>query len=499
MKKSFLLLLLLLSASATMGIRLPKSLVPITPSQAPDYFCTWNIQGYVVSCGNASDMRSQMNERRLFSPDTLCHWATIFPRLRNDLYFVLDDTWDVPADDNRSDNPWIGRLELDETRFPSFKGTATERMKHLADSIVSYGWKGLGLWICAQQAQALPPCSQEEYWNERLQSHQAAGVRYWKVDWGREDHNDAWRRMLADNARRLAPDLMVEHAMKKQYVAFSDAYRTYDVENIISQPVTISRVVELLGFKAEGEAKGIINCEDEPYIAAGLGCAVGMMRHAYPGVYPSGKPDYVFPSTIRDLKRRIDEVERLLHWHRIAEPFGVDGDYTVDDVLLEDNWIVQANETWVDRELGKPVFASAPARVSRRMPLPEVSYVGYERPYLLASRYPNGAVALAAIGRTLGREYICHRVGVSIEVEDITKPIGLFGPLGDVTLKTTMPKKAVRVLAQDLKGDRAIDITSRLCITNAGIVVPADVIREVGLMAATPGDLSDPGMVLQIF
>ena len=499
MKKSILWLCVALCSISVFADKLSKSLVPSTPSQAPDYFCTWNIQGYVVSCGNASDMRSQMNERRLFSPDTLCHWADIFPRLRSDLYFVLDDTWDVPATDNRSDNPWIGRLELDETRFPSFKGNATQRMKHLSDSIRSYGWKGLGLWICAQQAQALPQRSQEDYWNERLESHQQAGVRYWKVDWGREDHNDAWRKMLADNARRLAPDVLIEHAMKKEYVAFSDAYRTYDVENIISQPVTIARVVELLGYKAEGGAKGIINCEDEPYIAAGLGCAVGMMRHAYPGLYPSGKPDYVFPSAIRDLKRRIDEVERLLHWHRIAEPFGVNGDYAVDNVLLEDNWIVQANETWVNRELGKPVYASAPARVSRCMPLPEVKYVGYERPYVLASRYPNGAVALAAIGRTLGREYICKQVSVGVEIEDITKPIGLFGPLGDVTLKADMPKKNVRVLAQDLKGDKAIDITSRVDITNAGIVVPADVIRKVGLMAATPGDLSDPAMVLRVF
>ena len=27
----------------------PVSLVPVTPSTAPDYFCTWNLQGYVTN------------------------------------------------------------------------------------------------------------------------------------------------------------------------------------------------------------------------------------------------------------------------------------------------------------------------------------------------------------------------------------------------------------------------------------------------------------------
>ncbi|MCS2812039.1 hypothetical protein NXY17_21495 (plasmid) [Bacteroides fragilis] len=59
--------------------------------------------------------------------------------------------------------------------------------------------------------------------------------------------------------------------------------RTYDVENITAQPITIRRICDLLPYKTVEGAKGIINCEDEPYIAVGLGCAIGVMRHPFAG------------------------------------------------------------------------------------------------------------------------------------------------------------------------------------------------------------------------
>ena len=37
-----------MAVSAAGQPRLVKSLVPDMPSQAPDYFCTWNLQGYVA-------------------------------------------------------------------------------------------------------------------------------------------------------------------------------------------------------------------------------------------------------------------------------------------------------------------------------------------------------------------------------------------------------------------------------------------------------------------
>lgn len=48
-------------------------------------------------------------------------------------------------------------------------------------------------------------------------------------------------------------------------------------------PITIRRICDLLPYKTVEGAKGIINCEDEPYIAVGLGCAIGVMRHPFAG------------------------------------------------------------------------------------------------------------------------------------------------------------------------------------------------------------------------
>ena len=45
-----------------------ESLVPKTRSEAPDYFCTWNLQGYTISNYNSKEMRKAMNEENLFGP-----------------------------------------------------------------------------------------------------------------------------------------------------------------------------------------------------------------------------------------------------------------------------------------------------------------------------------------------------------------------------------------------------------------------------------------------
>lgn len=478
------------------------SLVPTKPSAAPDYFCTWNIQGYVNSYASSERMRQEMNEANVLGRGAFGRWVNFYPSVRSDLYFVLDDSWDIPAEGYQgSDHPAIGLLELDATRFPSFRGTPVQRMKGLADSIVACGWKGLGLWVAAQKAAQLADEDETTFWHKRLREMEAAGVRYWKVDWGRRDRDDDFRRQLAADARMLAPHLMVENAMKNEYVAFSDAFRTYDVENIIAQPVTIDRVARLLPFSRSDEARGLINCEDEPYIAVGLGCAIGVMRHPFVGTLPDGRPDDVFPTAVRNLKRRLDEVVRAVRWHRIAEPFGVDADCRIDNVRLHDYWTYHQGESWAPHNEGEAVRADAPARISRRMPLPEVMSSDDDRPYILASRYPNGATALAAIGRTLDRSYVSRPVDVRIEVDDWQAPIGLFGVLGNVIVHFSSPlptTNRLRVLAQDLKADRATDITAQVRILPDRVILPATLVRRVGLSAASPGDLSDPGLVIQL-
>lgn len=308
---------------------------------------------------------------------------------------------------------------------------------------------------------------------------------------------------MTDIGKQYAPRLYIEHACDNKFIEFSDVFRTYDVENIIAQPVTIQRICDLLPYTASTDAKGLINCEDEPYIAAGLGCAIGIMRHPFVGNMPDGNQDIAFPPVGRDMKRRLDEIVRGVRWHRIAEPFGVNGkDFEIDKIKLEDYWMLKEKETWVkSRKAGSKVTASAPARVSRGMPLPEVSdSISEERPYILSSRYPNGAIAIASIGRSLGREYISKRIGVTIHIPQVEAPIGVFGYFQELTLilTDTLNTKKYKVLAQDLAGNSPSDITKRIKIEGKKITISGELLAHIGLMKASKNDYSDPGLVIQI-
>ena len=134
------------------------------------------------------------------------------------------------------------------------------------------------------------------------------------------------------------------------------------------------------------------------------------------------------------------------------------------------------------------------------MSIPEVDDMSTDRPYLLCSRYPDGETAVSALPRRIGRERIAKAVNVSIDIDDIYMPIGVFGVFGSLTLKTAGLKgKVFRVLAQDLAGDKAVDISDSVTITDNGIVIPGEILNRIGTMAATPGDISAPGVVIRIY
>ena len=230
-----------MAVSAAGQPRLVKSLVPDMPSQAPDYFCTWNLQGYVASYKSTELTRAAMTEDYLFGDGLYQNWVDCYPAIRKDLYFVMDDSWDIPKDVNDSPNPYLGCVELSSDRFPSFRGDAVERLKQLSEQIKSKGWKGVGGWICAQKAETHAAIPEEEYWKQRIKAANAAGFDYWKVDWGKEDRNGEWRRKLTAIGKRYAPHLYIEHALRNEFIEFSDVFRTYDVENITAQPITIRR------------------------------------------------------------------------------------------------------------------------------------------------------------------------------------------------------------------------------------------------------------------
>jgi hypothetical protein len=481
----------------------PGSLVPQAPGNAPDYFCTWNVQGYVESYQSNERIRSALNQTNIFGTGKYENWVEFFPGIRSDLYFVMDDSWDIPQDINSKNNNYLGTVELDSTRFPSYTGLPEQRLKKLVTDIKARGWKGVGGWICAQEAPISGCTDQKTYWTERLKTANIAGFCYWKVDWGKHENDEGWRRMITDLGKEYAPNLIIEHALQKKFIEFSDTYRTYDVENVISHPVTIQRVADLLSFKAQGSAKGIINCEDEPYIAVGLGCAIGIMRHPFNGNLPNGTQDFSFPPVGRNLKNRMDEVIRGVKWHRIAGPFGVGSvPYEIDSVKLTDYWILGERETWMrNRHVGDTLKATMPSRVSRGLPLAEISNLHTnDQPIVLTSQYPNGAIAVATIGRSLGRNYILNREKVTVKVPQIASIFGIFGDYKELILEFPgeIKESGIKIYGQDLAGEISVNLSKRIKIDGNKMIIPGDLIREVGTMASTKGDKSDPGIVLKV-
>ena len=132
------------------------------------------------------------------------------------------------------------------------------------------------------------------------------------------------------------------------------------------------------------------------------------------------------------------------------------------------------------------------------MPLPEVGSDNPDRPFVLASRYPSGAVAVATIGRSLKRSYVLMEVPVEIEIPSVQSKVGVFGRYESLTLRYPSDLGKVRILAQDLAGTEAVDISDRVTVDGSSIVIPGGVIADVGLSAASEGDISDPGLVLVI-
>jgi hypothetical protein len=231
---------LLTLVGASQGELKAENLIPSTPGKAPDYFCTWNIQGYVADYIKEGQ-RNAMTESNMFGSGKYQNWLGFYPRIRSDLYFVMDDSWDVGFT-----NYDHGADILNPERFPSFaaSGTEPEKLKKLNTAVQAKGWRAVGGWICANKAAANKNVSDRDFYAERLKWMNTAGWGYWKVDWGAHSQDANWRRQLTEWGHQYAPHLDVEQAMIWSCAPFSDAFRTYDVEVITSIPVTLSRVCQ---------------------------------------------------------------------------------------------------------------------------------------------------------------------------------------------------------------------------------------------------------------
>lgn len=518
-----------------------------------DYWCTWSAQAALRAGADGwkpqlprfpgdqgmPGVRDNLDEEVLFGPRGL---ANLYPESRSRLNFVIDDGWDVPygADPSKGDDFRFSSLEPDPVRFPSLKGTPGERLKALADRVRGAGWAGLGLWVACQasgkdlwEGAADDPRVRDQI-KRKLDWCAEAGVAYWKVDWGRHVWSPAFRAMMSDLRDAAYPALVIEHcrsfsnalngrigahrraegswdvtgpdgrmignpeyeAVKKDIraiLAASDVFRTYDVVNPLSLATTLERAAWTCALADELAARVVINVEDELYVAAALGFAMGVMRHPIPR-----QPAVSLPG---DDAHRLAEVRRAAAWRALSPAFGSDrgAKLAFSDETIAESYHFRPGDTWWNVVENGTFEQRAPARMARGCPLPDVTRRGDGVPFVLASRNPvTGVIAVAALPvltATGGRRTPPADVVLDVAA-DAAAQLAVFGELASLRLRAS--RSPARVTVADLAGGEPHDMTGLCSFDGGWLRLPGDRLSQIGAARNGTGDLSSPGALVRV-
>ena len=129
------------------------NLIPEKNESSLSYWCSWHTQNIVamMDCASkfppeiaaamkegadgAKGARMMLNEDLLFGEGGYAHQ---FDSVRNDLYLMLDDGWDVDYGINPDAHlEKFGSLIMSEERFPSVKGqTPAQRLKTINEKML---------------------------------------------------------------------------------------------------------------------------------------------------------------------------------------------------------------------------------------------------------------------------------------------------------------------------------------------------------------------------
>ena len=521
-----------------------------------DYWCTFGTQcktkkanqarGDVRFAGDQGGLgdRDNLNETVLFGEHG---WVKLFPEIRSDLVFLLDDGWDVRygadgADKGIAD---FGSHIPDREKFPSLVGTTAQRLRQLDARIRDAGWLGTGVWVAPQMYGELydKPCPDwgrlAEDLKRKLSESAEGGVLYWKVDWGVHNRDVRYRRLMSELKETYAPDLLIDHCwgvdnalngrpypyndwkdtsqplnmcgtlcrmtdnplydeVEKRYcelMEVSDVFRTYDTVFPICVATALDRAVFELECADRRQARAVINTEDEDLMAATLGMEYSMMR-------APNWPDPTVPLPW-NRSRRMAEAIRCVRWHRLAPPFGSDRGIRLcrSEKRLEENWFFEKGSTWWTAVFNREIRQTAPAVVTRGLPLPTVTSAEADGsvPFVTAGRNPTGAKSVAAIPLvTRAKGFHTPRAHVELDAQLAPgEPFGVFGTFADLTV-TVAAGAGMRVLAGDLAGGGREDITDACRIEKDRLTLPGALLARLGSKQNAPGDLSTPGALVEL-
>ncbi len=471
-----------------------------------NYLCTWETQESVAEHFNASGVniparqRNVMNDEMLFRSDSLYHLVPL--KYRAGIFFLLDDGWDVPYNtDNQISSVMFGSVIPDEEKFPNYGNTPTEKLKTLSEKIKNLGYAGLGLWISPQIAFEKEDATLDDakkYWTERAIWCRDAGVRYWKVDWGKHAFNREYLEMMTECVKENAPDLLIEHALgggpfiapfspdeqkaKDMVNIFevSDYFRTYDVLEPFIDDVSLLRLDCIFSnadkSNMKSGVKGCINIESSPIIAAGLCVNMGIM-------YGGGN------------------VDAAISWQRMAPPMSIfEADYVKSKRRLTDYKYGDVRPVnWTDF-YDRVLEISAPAITARGTKLPLVEEMD-EPPFVMASCHTTTkAYTVATLHRVIDpNNHLIVPADIIIYPEEITAPMGIFGYYKTLTAEfnTEIPEN-VKVFAQCMLDDEAFEITDKVKIENNKLILDGKLLRLWGRSKDALGYKEDPAVAIQI-
>jgi len=484
------------------------NLIPEGGDVTGSYFCTWWSQSAAaadlgLTGTGLSEWRDALNQDSVFGTEKYYHPAE--RDMRRGIIFLLDDGWDIPigTPNDGTCGHLYGSVDPDSVKFSHFGSTPKERLRKMSEKAKEMGYAGLGLWISPQKSSLCGYDAEDdrEYWEKRAEWCHSAGVLYWKVDWGRHDYDDEYRRLISDAVRKAAPGILVEHAVvqkpcthhhpEEDFVArrtdrtheqmsFCDAFRTYDVLEPFDKVCTLERANEALSANGKRENCGmaLVNGENLYTISAALGLTVGIMNYNA-------------------------DAKACLNWHRIAPPFGAfESEYRASEEMLCDTAFFDTEICeWAPCK-GRLVCESAPAVMARGCPLPAVAPVGGESPFVIAAKNPKtGAYSVATVRRSVDPvRDVYFLADVTVTDADPDCPLGVFGVFNSLTVEfSKIPSGEYRILAQDLTSDRALDITDKAELSGRRLFLDGRLMRYAGKYFRGHADRSEPSLVIKLW
>ena len=515
-------------------------LIPSEGRNTANYWCSWRNQRLFMpnpflhmrlydAPKHNKIQRDMLTDDFLFGKRGLL--VDYMQDIRQDMYVMLDDGWDIPYKD---DYMAYGSLVLNEEKFPYQGKHPAENLATLNKKITDLGYAGTALWVplncIGEEDENLFNLEQfKEYWTERAKWINYAGIAYLKVDWGYHQWETDYREALTDIIRKYAPHTLIEHAIVDGWsyepnqdqqkladlLSISDAYRCYDVRFDFNAVTTLGRASEMLTLDCDmrQDCKGFVNIGEEPYVAAALGCTMGIMSHPLlRGSIISMIPDdfengISHRATLKSEYHSFDNYMRAIRWQRIAPATGFKkGETLCSEKWLTDSWTYE-KEPYpysLDSVKGKTFTQTAPQIVARGTYLPEIAKAdGEYEPYIAASvNSQTGVYTIATLPRTIDKVMNCTIPPVDVTGRGLSadKCFGVFGVYNSLTLEFDRNIEGMRLFGGDILLDEHNDITDvdGINIKGTSLTIDGKLISKIGLECATFHDIAEPGCIFKL-